>query len=364
MKSTQTLCAFAALALLAGALNAQVIITEYCNDPWLAAMSLGLDTNADGVAATSAQQANDEFVEIVNVGASTVNIGSWTLSDGILVRHTFTPGSFIQPGGCIVVFGGGNTITFNTLGGGFGVIADTGTLGLTNGTDSVTLKDNLGVVVDTYTYGNAPSFDYGDGESVTRNPELAGSPFVKQTTLNGGVFRHSAGLQNDGTSPWLPGFIAPPPGGMYPGNGSDVGTTLSINGQFDNQANGVHNVPAGSICGIQVRSPNQTLVGVPFILAAYAFITGNPPSALQLPGDPAGSIWLVPSATTILVDGISFQGQILAPVLYSNGFLFTGAIPPALAGFGLSVMVQAIAVDPGHNAVNLGVSDARELVIL
>ena len=89
------------LAIFASGLNAQVAINEYCNDPYASAP--GLDTNLDGSPATSSSQSDDEFVEIVNFGAASVDIGNWTLSDFFGLRHTFAGGTLLGPGSAVVV---------------------------------------------------------------------------------------------------------------------------------------------------------------------------------------------------------------------------------------------------------------------
>jgi hypothetical protein len=47
-----------------------------------------------------------EFVELVNIGDGTANLGGWTLSDRVSVRHTFAAGTTLLPGKALVVFGG------------------------------------------------------------------------------------------------------------------------------------------------------------------------------------------------------------------------------------------------------------------
>ena len=147
------------------------------------------DANNDGTANFS----DDEFVEIVNTGATDEDISDWTLSDGVGVRHVFPPGTVIPAGCAIVVFGGG------TPNGAFGGVtvqtASTGALGLNNTGDDVILSDALAQVVVSVTYGAA-----GNNQSINLDPELTGSSFVDHSTIpaaSGAIF--SPGTLVDGT---------------------------------------------------------------------------------------------------------------------------------------------------------------------
>ena len=114
-----------------------VVLNEIHADPDASAG----DANGDGVVQSTA----DEFVEIVNAGPAAVDVSGWTITDAISTRHEFAPGT-ILPAGCgVVVFGGGSPT------GGFGAmlvqVASSGSLGLNNGGDTVTVSDGGGVVV-------------------------------------------------------------------------------------------------------------------------------------------------------------------------------------------------------------------------
>ncbi|MGV6853299.1 MAG: lamin tail domain-containing protein [bacterium] len=150
------------------------------------------DANGDG----SVNSSQDEFVELVNVSGSAQDISGWTLSDGFGVRHTFPAGSTVPDQCSIVVFGGGTpTGDF-----GFSVvqISSTGTLGLNNGGDTITLNDGVTDQV-SYTYGG----EGGNNQSVTLEPDLntmssyalhsaatgsAGALFSPGTKIDGSFF--------------------------------------------------------------------------------------------------------------------------------------------------------------------------------
>lgn len=134
------------------------------------------DANCDGVRDAS----DDEFVEIVNDALTSVDLSGATLSDSVSIRHTFADGTIVGPKGIIVIFGGG-TPTFDGTGPGawchaipssvYMDVASSGSLGLNNGGDTVTLTladgtEVFSVLVD-------PLLTNLD-QSVARSPELTG----------------------------------------------------------------------------------------------------------------------------------------------------------------------------------------------
>ncbi len=148
------------------------------------------DANGDGIV----DVLEDEFVEIVNITGSSVDIGGWTINDGVRLRHTFSPGTIIADGCSVVVFGGGSPD------GDFGYslvqTASQGTLGLNNDGDTLTLYDPAFTPVLSYTYG----IEGGDNQSLTRDPDISGpDPLVKHSTVpaSGGAL-YSPGQQVDG----------------------------------------------------------------------------------------------------------------------------------------------------------------------
>jgi hypothetical protein len=111
------------------------------------------DYSGDGaVSGTS-----DEYVELINHGAVAVELGGWSLSDAVGVRHIFPKGTLLSPGGALVVFGGGSP----KLVSGTTIVqtATTGTLGLNNGGDRVRLADLDGQTVDEVAYSKSMTAD-------------------------------------------------------------------------------------------------------------------------------------------------------------------------------------------------------------
>jgi endonuclease/exonuclease/phosphatase family metal-dependent hydrolase len=135
-----------------------------------------------------------EFIEVVNVGGSSANLSGWTLSDGGGTRHTFASGTSLAPGQAIVVFASSSAIPAGLSN---AVASSTGTLSLANGGDSVILKNSVGTVQDSLTYGSALSGT--DGVSMNRNPDgNASGAFVLHTQLS--ALSRSPGTRSSGSA--------------------------------------------------------------------------------------------------------------------------------------------------------------------
>jgi len=126
-----------------------------------------------------ASDTGGEFIELVNAGGASADLSGWTLSDASSVRHTFPAGTTLAAGGGLVVFGSASSIPSGTPS---ASAASTGTLSLNNGGDTVTLKDNTGKTIATFTYPS--SLSSTDGVSMNRSPDAdATGTFVLHTTL-------------------------------------------------------------------------------------------------------------------------------------------------------------------------------------
>ncbi len=156
--------------------NAQLIINEVLYDP--SNTLLEGDANGDGVYS----QTDDEFIEFVNTGATSLNLSGYQIWDDTLIGtlvYTIPNGTIIPPQGAMVVFGGGKPVG---LFGGSLVLADTGISGLNlnNTGEVIVIKDSTGKTVLTF---NSDALSNNPNESYTRNPDLIGA-FVQHTTVN------------------------------------------------------------------------------------------------------------------------------------------------------------------------------------
>jgi hypothetical protein len=145
------------------------------------------DANGDG----TVDAEDDEFVEIINISGSTINLGGYTLRDGFDTRHTFADPTDLPAGHSITVFGGGTPTNIP----GFSVVASSGALGLNNGGDVVTLQDGSSTTIDSHTYAG----EAGDNQSIAREPDITGG-FVKHTTIVTNSVAFSPGRDNTDNS--------------------------------------------------------------------------------------------------------------------------------------------------------------------
>jgi endonuclease/exonuclease/phosphatase family metal-dependent hydrolase len=134
-----------------------------------------------------------EFVELVNTGTATVDLAGWSLYDSAGARHIFASCLPLEVGRSLVVYGSDTAIP---AGLDHAVAASTGTLGLSNGGDSVILKDSAGQTVDSFTYTSA--MISADGVSLNRSPDSSpDGTFVLHNSL--GASASSPGRQVNGT---------------------------------------------------------------------------------------------------------------------------------------------------------------------
>ncbi len=89
-----------------------------------------------------------EFVELVNMGTAAMDLSGFIIADGAAHRHFFASGTVLAPGGVVVVFGARAGIPEGLT---QAVPASTGTLGLSNSSDSIKLKDRSGRVLQSVT---------------------------------------------------------------------------------------------------------------------------------------------------------------------------------------------------------------------
>jgi hypothetical protein len=159
-------------------------VNEFLADP---PTGLSGDANRDGVR----DAYDDEFIELVNISASILDISGWTVSDDTQVRHIFPQSTYLHDGCGIVVFGGGSPT--GNFGGSIVQVSSSGRLGLTNTGNTFYLKDGE-TVMETITYSN----EAAQNQSLNRQPELTGS-FVLHSTIAPGGSIFSPGTKVDGS---------------------------------------------------------------------------------------------------------------------------------------------------------------------
>jgi hypothetical protein len=148
------------------------------------------DANNDGIVDTY----EDEFIEIVNITGSAVNLSGWILIDAVTARHTFPENSIIPNQCAVVIFGGGEPI--GEFGGSIVQVALT-RVGFNTDGDTITLLDLSETAVSSYTYHS----EGGDDQSLTRDPDIEGPELLVRHSIaegSGGAL-YSPGTRVDGT---------------------------------------------------------------------------------------------------------------------------------------------------------------------
>jgi hypothetical protein len=175
----------------------QLVLSEIHADP---DPTIAGDANGDG----TRDGTEDEFVELVNITAGSLDLSGVTIADAVTVRHTFPPGTIVPSGGAVVVFGGGTPT--GSFGGSVVQVASGGMLGFNNTGDTVTVSNAGAVQLDQHTYGS----EGGNDEALLKDPEpdsavpSAGGPgWVLHSLGPGPGLIFSPGTKADGvTSVW------------------------------------------------------------------------------------------------------------------------------------------------------------------
>ncbi len=169
-------------------LPAPIVLNEIHADP---ASDISGDANGDGFR----DPVQDEFLEWVNTGSSSVNLSAWTLHDATGLRHVFPAGSTLNPGQALVIFGGGTPT--GSFGGALVQVATEGRLSLQNEGEEIRLEDPSGNTVLIQQYGP----EGGSDQSINRSPDLTGpnQPFALHTSLFATKL-YSPGTRVDGSA--------------------------------------------------------------------------------------------------------------------------------------------------------------------
>ncbi|MFY1831900.1 lamin tail domain-containing protein [Myxococcus fulvus] len=135
-----------------------------------------------------------EFVELVNVGGAPVDLSGWSLSDSALSRHVFPAGTTLAAGKALVVFGGAAGIPPGRTN---AVTASTGALGLSNSSDTVSVRRQDATLVDQYAYSSTVD-NVSDNRSPDADPNV--TTFKLHNVVSPSGLTSSPGLRADGTA--------------------------------------------------------------------------------------------------------------------------------------------------------------------
>jgi len=166
-----------------------LILNEVLYDP--SNSGLEGDANGDGEYVHN----EDEFVELVNVSNTNLDISGYELYDNAnlasgMPNHIVPAGTILGPMRAYVVFGGG--IPTGNFGGAIVHVASASVLNLNNASDTLTIKNEIGetlIVFDVEALSNNPN------ESYTRLPDICGE-FVQHNSTSLGLF--SPGTKSNG----------------------------------------------------------------------------------------------------------------------------------------------------------------------
>ncbi|HEV8367851.1 MAG TPA: lamin tail domain-containing protein [Pyrinomonadaceae bacterium] len=185
---------------ISGSALRDIMINEILSDP---PDGLAGDANHDGTRDSSA----DEFIELVNATSRDLDLSGYQLQTRALsasndtLRHRFAPGTVLQAGTALVVFGG--SVLDNTqpdFGGALIFRATTGGLSLNNSGGVVTLRDAGGSVVTSVTYGPSSGAPGDANQSITRAPDVTGGLVLHQSAAGSQARAFSPGTRVNGSS--------------------------------------------------------------------------------------------------------------------------------------------------------------------
>lgn len=173
--------------------NFGLVINEVLYDP---PNDMPGDANSDGVRDAN----NDEFIELINITASPIDLSGFMFFDlddlGDTPAHIVPDNTIIEVGKAFVLFGGGDISGFTSeFGGSLVQVCSTKPINLNNSNDFLTIQDSEGNTLLTF---DVEALSDNPNESYTRNPDVTGD-FVQHTSAVDGVL-YSPGTKADGTS--------------------------------------------------------------------------------------------------------------------------------------------------------------------
>lgn len=158
------------------------------------------DANNDGIT----HQREDQFVELINWDDDPVDMSGWKILMDGRVWHVFPPGTALEPGKFLVVFGGGSPtgIPGQVMIANYGGIQ--GSTGLRYPAGTITLVDAGGQALDSVDY----DFPVNFRQSYTRSPEASGEFGPHTAAISSGRALFSPGRTARGDTT-LSGVLSP-----------------------------------------------------------------------------------------------------------------------------------------------------------
>ena len=322
------------------------------------------DANGDGFRSSS----QDEFIELVNTGATPFDLSGWTLADSTAVRYTFPAGTVLDSQQALVVFGGG------TPSGDY-----QGALVLALSSDRLDLDNFWDTLTFTAPDGRTLVFSYdaslAEDQTLTRSPDLTGD-WLPHLQASAGAARYSPGTKVDGRA-----FSAPPPNDppqvvavAPPANSTDVSLTASLAITFSElvtvapgwlsltcTASGTHSFPAvGTPAASFTLTPQPSLsygeTCQASLDASKIADLGDPPLAL-----PASYGWSFttqepPDEAPALLATEPISGAVGVPLTATLTLTFSEPVQAPMAAFDLDCPPQldiALAVSGGPEVFRL-----------
>lgn len=163
--------------------DVQIVLNEIHADP----DPVNGDANGDG----EVNNDDDEFLELINLLESDLDISDWEITDAVRSRFIFPAGTVLSPYCPLIVFGGGSPE------GDFGgsLVLTAGSLALNNTGDTISVWDEEGNLRLRLSYGS----EGGLNQSLTRNPDLTGYPLWVHSEIPPAENRlYSPGLKLNG----------------------------------------------------------------------------------------------------------------------------------------------------------------------
>ena len=192
-----------------------------------------------------------EFIEIYNNGSSTINLGGYQFTSGVI--YTFPSSASINAGDYVVV--AIDSVAMQNV---YGVTAyQWSSGGLSNGGEPIALKDNTGTLMDSLRYDDNspwPTSPDGSGPSLIlcdpNSDNTLGTSWDSATTIVSGVIVNGHQIYGSPGAANTCSAVTPPPSTtpLYP---ISVINNTDVDGVAD--SNGVYCFTKGLVLGVDMR---------------------------------------------------------------------------------------------------------------